>query len=210
MSNNITFNELDVINYQRINSLMSMSGASLDLVKGNPVLKVLASEGSENFVKYLELMGLDKDQNLVVLSSLHHYYYDAEEMTNVRTVINLKELNRIKQIKDFLHSIFHILPPECKFIGSFVNNKKQSGFVLSTNPSDSYYKRNSDAIEKGIVSSSPFLNMFYNMIDSRTNKYMSEKSVTMVLSEHGFKVLDMTEIDGLTYFCAQSLRTADN
>ena len=48
------------------------------------------------------------------------------------------------------------------------------------------------------------------MIDSKTNKYMSERSVSLLLGEHGFKVLDMTEIDGLTYFCAQSLRTADN
>jgi len=48
------------------------------------------------------------------------------------------------------------------------------------------------------------------MIDSKTNKYMSERSVSMLLTEHGFKVLDMTDLDGLTYFCAQSLRSADN
>ena len=78
-----------------------------------------------------------------------------------KQLINLKELNQIKQLKDFLHSMFHILPPNCNFIGCFVNNKKQSGFVLNTSPSDSYYKRNSDAIENGIVSSSPFLNMIY-------------------------------------------------
>ena len=52
--------------------------------------------------------------------------------------------------------------------------------------------------------------MIYNMIDSKTNKYMSERSVTMLLMENGFKVLNMTELDGLTYFCAQSLRSADN
>jgi len=109
-----------------------------------------------------------------------------------------------------MHSIFHILPPKCNFIGCFVNNKKQNGFVLNTNPTDFYYKRNSDAIENGIASSSPLLNMIYNMMDLKTNKYMSEKSVSFLLREHGFKVLDMTEIDGLTYFCAQSLRKADN
>lgn len=81
---------------------------------------------------------------------------------------------------------------------------------MNTNPTDSYYKRNSDAIEKGIVSSSPILNMIYNMMDSRTNKYMSERSVGFLLEEHGFKVMNMTELDGLTYFCAKSLRTADN
>jgi hypothetical protein len=210
MRNSITINNLDVINNQRINTLVNIGSSSMDLGGSNPVLRILANEEGENFANYIEQLGVAKDPNLVILSSLHHYYYDAEEMINVRTVVNLKELNQIKQLKDFLHSIFHILPPDCNLIGCFINNKKQSGFTLNTSPSDSYYKRNSDAIENGIASSSPFLNMIYNMIDSKTNKYMSERSVSMLLREHGFKVLDMTEHDGLTYFCAQSLRTADN
>jgi hypothetical protein len=210
MRNSITIDKLDAINNQRINTLVNLGGSSIDLGRSNPVLRTLMNEEGENFANYIDQLGLAKDPNLVVLSSLHHYYYDAEEMTNVRTVVNLKELNQIKQLKDFLHSIFHILPPGCNLIGCFVNNKKQSGFTLNTSPSDSYYKRNSDAIENGIASSSPFLNMIFNMIDSKTNKYMSERSVSMHLREHGFKVLDMTEYDGLTYFCAQSLRTADN
>jgi hypothetical protein len=118
----------------------------MDLGGSNPVLRILTNEEGENFANYIEQLGLAKDPNLVVLSSLHHYYYDAEEMINVKTVVNLKELNQIKQLKDFLHSIFHILPPDCNLIGCFVNNKKQSGFILNTSPSDSYYKRNSDAI----------------------------------------------------------------
>jgi hypothetical protein len=210
MRDSITIDNLDIINNQRINTLINFGGSSVDLVKSNPVLRVLTTENCENFTDYIERLDLSKDPNLVVLSSQHHYYYDAEEMTNVKTIINLKELNQIKQLKDFLHSIYHILPPKCNFIGCFVNNKKQSGFVLNTSPSDSYYKRNSDAIENGIVSSSPFLNMIFNMIDSKTNKYMSERSVSLLLGEYGFKVLDMTEMDGLTYFCAQSLRTAEN
>ena len=210
MRNSITIDKLDVINNQRINTLVNLGGSSIDLGGSNPVLRTLTNEEGESFTNYIEQLGLAQDSNLVVLSSLHHYYYDAEEMINVKTVINLKELNQIKQLNDFLHSIFHILPPDCNFIGCFVNNKKQNSFVLNSSPSDSYYKRNSDAIENGIASSSPFLNMIYNMIDSKTNKYMSERSVSMLLVEHGFKVLDMTEYDGLTYFCAQSLRTADN
>ena len=210
MRNSITIDDLDLINNQRINTLVNLGSTSIDSGRSNSVLRILTTEDCENFAKYIELLDLAKDPNIVVLSSLHHYYYDAEEITNVKTVINLKELNHIKQLKDLLHSFFHILPPDCNFIGCFVNTKKQNSFVLSTSPSDSYYKRNSDAIENGIVSSSPFLNMIYNMIDSKTNKYMSERSVSLLLGEHGFKVLDMTELDDLTYFCAQSLRTADN
>jgi hypothetical protein len=203
MRNGIRLENLDVINNQRISTLANLGSNTNELLRGNLALKILATEDSENFARYIGQLHLDNDPNLVVLSSSHHYYYDAEEMINVSTVINLKELNQIKQLKDLLHSIFHILPPNCIFIGCFVNNKKQNGFVLNTNPTDSYYKRNSDAIENGIVSSSPLLNKIYN-------KYMSEKSVSFLLEGHGFKVLDMTEIDGLTYFCSQSLRTADN
>ena len=194
MRNSITIDKLDVINNQRINTLVNLGGSSIDLGGSNSVLRTLTNEEGENFANYIEQLGLAKDPNLVVLSSLHHYYYDAEEMINVKTVVNLKELNQVKQLKDFLHSIFHILPPDCNLIGCFVNNKKQSGFILNSSPSDSYYKRNSDAIENGIASSSPFLNMIYNMIDSKTNKYMSERSVSMLLGEHGFKAVSYTHL----------------
>jgi hypothetical protein len=210
MRNSITIDNSDVINNQRINSLGNLGATSVDKSRNNSVQKALTTEDSENFVKYIEQLHLDNDLNQVVLSSSHHYYYDAEEMTNVKTVINLKELNQVKQLKDFIHTMYHILPANCNFIGCFVNNKKQSGFTLNTNPSDFYYKRNSNDIENGIASSSPLLNKLYNMIDSKTNKYMSERSVSLLLRENGFKIIDMTEIDGLTYFCAQSLRSAEN
>jgi hypothetical protein len=210
MRNSITVNNSDVINNQRINTLGNLEGKSVDLGKSNPSQRILTPDDSEGFVKYIEHLNLDKDSNQVVLSSSHHYYYDAEEMINVQTVINLKELNQIKQLKDFLHTMHFILPSNCNFIGCFINNKKQSGFVLSADPSDFYYKRNSNDIENGIASSSPLLNKLYNMIDSKTNKYLSERSVSVMLLENGFKIIDMTEIDGLTYFCAQSLRSAEN
>ncbi|HEX7493010.1 MAG TPA: hypothetical protein VF346_02230 [Bacteroidales bacterium] len=206
MRNNIAIDKLENIDNQRINSLVNLGTGSVDSVKNSSGLEILTAENCENFASYIEHLGIDKDPDIVVLPSLHHYYYDAEEMSNVKTMINLKELNQIKQIKDFLHSIFHILPPNCNFIGCFVDNKKQNGFVLSNGPSDFHYKRNSDAIENGIASSSPFLSMIYSMIDSKTNKYMSERSVTLLLEENGFNVLNMTEINGLTYFLAQKTR----
>jgi hypothetical protein len=209
MVENISMDKVDSIKNQVINVMANLNNASADLVRSNPVQKALLNEDRKNFVIYLEKLGLSFETDIIVLSSLHHYYYDAEEMTNVKTIVNLKELNMIKELKDFLHSSFHILPPDCNLIGCFINNKKQNGFVLYTNPTDNYYKRNSDAIENGIVSSSPFLNMIYNVIDSKTNKYLSERSVSLILQGHGFHVTDFTEIDGLTYFCAKSLRTAE-
>jgi hypothetical protein len=210
MRNSITNSKNDLINNQGFKTIIEYGGGTAEVVESNPVLKTLRSEGNDNFAKYIEYLGLAKDPDLLVLSSLHHYYYDAEEMINVKTVINQKELNQIKQLKEFLHSFYQILPHKSNLVGCFVNNRKEGGFTLNTSPGDPYYKRNSDAIENGIASSSPFLNMIYNMIDSKTNKYMSERSVRDLLTEKGFRVLDMTEIDGITYFCAQTYRSAEN
>jgi hypothetical protein len=48
-----------------------------------------------------------------------------------------------------------------------------------------------------------FLNVLYGVIDAKTNRFMSEKSVRLLLEETEFKILDLTEFNGLTYFCAQ-------
>jgi len=210
MEYNTTINIPDVINNQYINNLVMFGDTSIDLVKKNAVFEMLTSEGCENFVDYIESLGLNNDPNLVVLSSLYHYYYDSEEMKHVNTVINLKELNQIKEIKNFLHSIYHNLSPKSNFIGCFIDNKDIDGFILRNNLSP--YKKNKirNAIENGIMSRVPFLNRIYSLMDSRTNHYMSRANVTLLLKDHGFNVLNMTGISGLTYFCAQSLKTTDN
>jgi hypothetical protein len=210
MRNMISVSEPNVINNQRINILSKPDGTSIDLTENNHIFETMAAEGCEHFVNYIEWLGLAKDPNLVILSSIYHYYYDAEEMKNVKTVVNLKELNQIKQINSFLHSIFHILPLKSNFIGCFIDNKKINGYALRNNSSSYYKKRSFDAIENSIVSRIPFLNMIYSMIDSRTNKYMSKKNVSLLLKDHGFKVLDMTELNGLIYFHSQKVRSADN
>ena len=97
MMDGITIKNLDLINKQKINSLVNIGGASSDLLKSNSAMKVSGNEDCKNFGEYLEKLGLSGDSNLLILSSMHHYYYDAEEMINVKTVINLKELNQIKE-----------------------------------------------------------------------------------------------------------------
>ena len=95
----------------------------------NPVLERLVSEGCENFFRYFELLGIANDPNIVVLPSSHHYYYDAEDMKEVKIVVNMKHLNQIKYVKDFLHSIYHILSPQSFFVGIFIDRQYQNGLI---------------------------------------------------------------------------------
>jgi hypothetical protein len=145
------------------------------------------------------------DSNMLVLSSQHHYYYDSEELKSVKSVVILKKLNRVKEIESFLHSHLNYLPDQCNIIGCFVNNIKINRYALRAGRSHTEKSKQSDNIQLGIVSRFPFLNMLYSLLDLKTNEYMSADGVTFLLAGHGFKVVNMTESNGLTFFHARRI-----
>jgi hypothetical protein len=194
----------EITDNMNVNTRIGQTDTAFDLVKNNPGIEILASEGNDDLVNYIEWLGLDKDPNLIVLSSVHHYYYDINEMKNVKTVVNLIQLNQVKDIRSFFHTIDHILSPNCGFIGYFIDNKKQNGSSPMKNHEDY------ESFENGIISKIPLLNKIYDMMDSKTNKNMSGNSVSLLLEEHGFKVMDMTEMNGLTYFQAKKVQISGN
>ena len=198
-------NETNIIVNQAATTTLSLPFNSIDLVMANEGVDNLVTEGGEDFYNYVNRIGLAKDPNLIVLSSMHSYYYDTEEMNNAKTVINLKELNQIKEIKSLLQSYLNFLPNSCNFVGCFVNNKKIERYVLRNNSGSRENKKNFEAIELGIVSRFPFINRLYSIMDLKTNIYMSERSVTLLLKDYGFKVMDMTEFNGRTYFHSQKV-----
>ncbi len=203
MRKRISLNEPDLVNSQEIIPSIKSAGSSGDMVEIRPVKEILIGEGREDFVNYIEWLGLENDPNLIVISSMHHYFYDAEEMIKVNILVNLIKLNQIKDIKDFLVSISHNLSSNSNFIGCFVDNKSQDLFELRKTASEDESKRISTAVENGILSRIPLLNRIYSFVDSRTNRYLTKHHVTLLLEDHGFKVLDMTEMNGLTYFHAK-------
>ena len=174
-----------------------------DSSENNAVTEILSAGGCENFSDYVRDLGLSNDPDLVVLSSFHHYYYDAEEMKNVRTVISIKLLNQVKDIRSFLRSIFIVIPRKSNFIGCFVDNKKFTGYSLRYYTTSSQSRIGSENLENGIASQIPLINTIYSFIDSKTNKFITARSVSTLLEDHGFKVLDMKEISGITYFHSQ-------
>ena len=169
-------------------------------------IEILITEGGRSFYNYVEWLGLAKETDLIVLSSKHHYYYDPVEMNNITTIINLKELNQIKQINTFLNSCLTFLPEKSNFVGCFIDNEKVNGYEIR-NLSNSYPdKKNVEDLENGIISRFPFINMLYSIMDSKTNRYMSRKSISLLLEEYDFKVMDMTEYNGLTFFHSQKFQ----
>jgi hypothetical protein len=198
-------NETGVIENQRTKTNLSLPIGLSDLVGTNEAIDTLIAEVGEGFYNYVDWIGLARDPNLIVLSSLHNYFYDAEEINNIKTVINLKELNKIKRIKSLLKSYLHFLPQKSNFVGYFVDNKKIDRYILRNSSSYFDNKKKIDDIENSIISRIPLINMLYSKMDLKTNTYMSKSSVTLLLKDYGFKVMDMTEHNDLIFFHSQKV-----
>jgi hypothetical protein len=148
----------------------------------NPVIDNLIAEGGENFFHYLNWLGLANEPNMLVLSSRHNYYYDRNDLKGVTTIINLKKLNLIRHLDSFLHIVYNVLSPKTNFIGCFSDKRTQKRIKLPSRMS----KRR------------------INYLDSKIEIETDKIDVSRLLESHGFKVIDMTEINGLTYFRSQN------
>lgn len=195
----LNFNS-DINNDQMISASFLQENISFNKNGRTPVFDNLVNEGCEHFFPYLDFIGLAKASDILFLSSNKHFFYDAEELKNINTVVNLKPLNQIKEIRNLLHDAFRLMPQRSCFVGCFVNNKKQSLF------SDQPTNLQTDSYENSIESRIPIINKMYNLFDRRTNRYLSPRTARVLLEESGLKVIDMTEINGLTYFYARKVQ----
>ena len=165
-------------NFSRETTTRKRNGFSPSIIK-------VINEGGENFFLYLKKLGFSKGDNLLALSSVHHYYYDENELQGVKTLVNLKKLNHVKNLDSFLQTLLYMLPPDATFIGYFSNDKTQNQNGLS------------------LYKPSRLFGRFINFIDSRFDRILDKSQVTEALEKNGHKIIDMTEIDGLTYFCSK-------
>ena len=154
-------------------------------IYSNAVVDLIA-EGGVNLYRYIDNLGLLNEPDLLVLSSKHHYYYDEKELRNVRTIINLKKLNQIKYPDLFLNALVRILPPGTNLIGCFSDDRinKGNGFH--------YYQP------------SRLYNRFLNFLDSKVDQIMNKNQVYELLTRNGLKTIDMTRMNGLTYFYSKN------
>jgi len=143
------------------------------------IFKTLINENNYNFLYYLSTLNLEKDLNTLVLSSIHHYYYDFNEIKKIKTLIQCKELNKISDIDKFFKNIINVLSPNSNFIGCFRDNK--------------IYKDN-------ILKRLKITDWLINKLHDKPNYYLSRKKVIKLLNNHDLKIIDITELDNITYF----------
>ena len=145
------------------------------------VEKTLTRENQLDFFKYItELNLVSKKKEALVLAS--SFFYEEDEIEDIKIIINLKELNRIPKMYDFFDMILKI-PNNDIFCGCFIDNKP------NTNYSNRY---------------SRFFDILLSLKDYPAQKrILGKKDVYAMFDAHGFKVINMEEINGVTYFYAK-------
>ena len=143
----------------------------------------LIIEGGKDFFHYLKRFDLANDPNMLVLSAKNQFYYENYELKCTRTLVILQKLNLIRHIDVLLQSLHQTLSPNTNFIGYFFDSNTLN--------------------ETGLVSR--MYKKLINFLDSRTEREFDRESVLRLLESFGFQVIDMTTINGLTYFRTQNI-----
>lgn len=136
-----------------------------------------------NFSYYLNTLSIEEDSNVLILSPVHHYYYNFEEIKDVRILVHTKELNKITELKRFVNNTIHVLSDDSKFIGCFRDTQ----------------------FRKSVLYRSRLFYWLIHCMDVQIYRSMSRKQVMKLFTKLGLEFLDMTEIDGLTYFCVKKI-----
>jgi hypothetical protein len=202
-----TVSNLDLISIQPFIKNPLYPGFQVNSIGTNRTMEILVREGCENFYNYIDWLGLAKNSGITVLSSSHHYFYDAEDLEGIEILVNQKQLNHITQIRNFLHNIHHILPQKAYFVGCFYDNKNQNGSFFDLFKPQNLNTDQAFKLEDAYISRIPLINKMYDLFDSRTNRYMTKRNATLMLEGAGLKVSDMTDLDNITYFCAHKSKS---
>jgi hypothetical protein len=131
---------------------------------------------------YVSTLNIKDDSNTLILSPVHHYYYNIDEIKDVRTLIHTKELNKVSDLKRFMNNTLHVLSKDSMFIGCFRDNK----------------------IRQNIFYRNRVFYWFNNILDGNAiYRYMSRTMVIKMFMKLKLEIIDMSEVDGITYFCVK-------
>ena len=103
----------DIFDDQQRRNLLLDKSADLKRKKNQSYHGIYPPAIPDSFKEYLSQLDLPGELRYIVLSSSSHYYYEPDELKGVHAVLNLKQLNHINQLDEFLKSTFCILSTAC-------------------------------------------------------------------------------------------------
>jgi hypothetical protein len=209
MRNSALLSNSESADNQRIKELNFLSDSIENIDVKNSISGIFTKEEHEILANYVKRLCTTKESEVLVLSSNGHYFYDAEEMKNIKIVTSFKELNKISDLKVFLQSVYSIIQPKTFFIGHFTDFNQTGKINDEADITQQLSLKTNEDIKNGIRSRFTLINRLYNILDARAFNSLSRRTVELYLRNSGFKVVDMTSIKMTTCFCAQRLPSSN-
>jgi hypothetical protein len=151
-----------------------------DVINCRAIENLIAEKGS-NFVRYLGWLDMLNQENIILLSPKHHYFFDHSELKCPTTLILLKKLNLLEDPEGLLRDISRAIRPGSSLLGHFPAGHRRSG---RTETISNIYSR------------------IIDFLDIRIQMGFDSQSVANLLLSNGFQVADMTLIKNTIYFRA--------
>lgn len=132
-----------------------------------------------SFFRYMKGAGLAGGHGLIVLSSHEGANWGRRDLRRATTLISLRRLDLIKHLEMFLSSLVSLLPPDTSFVGCFAHKSAERGD------------------HKGLLTA-----IYPRFAHNSETGYpqLSCDRVSAILERSGLVVIDMKQLNGLTYF----------
>jgi len=149
------------------------------------VFRVLAICGF-SFFRYLWSAGLTKESGMIILSSHEGANWGRRDLKDARMLVNLRRLDLIKHLEMFVSSLVRLLPPETTFVGCFSQRGLASAGANATGGHGGFWN--------GLAGHG-----------NGTCQLFSRARISALLEGNGLEVIDMKELNGLTYFHSRKM-----
>lgn len=178
--------------------------------KVNPVFADIIEEAGQDVFDYLTRTGVTSKPNILFLSFTRHYLYDSEDLKNVGSIVNFKVVNRIANYRHYLLTMNRILSDDGLYAGCFFDYKTQRQSMMEG--SHSLLKQLFLFLYRflnRVIPRIPVLNKLQLLVNHGKVKCVTGNEFKELLITHGFEVIDMLEIEKLTYFVARKTGKTD-
>jgi hypothetical protein len=172
--------------------------------KNNIYYNFIKKEAGEDVFRYFEELGVFQTNEVLILSSRHSFSYDENYLKNIRTIFNLKNLNKLPKINGLFSKINRVIPINGYYIGCYEDIFATQERLNSLFPRVLakfilwvfYYLPH-------VMLSLPVINVITSAIGISHNKCLAIKDVQKIMENNGFSIAMTKRFSNKTFFIAK-------
>ena len=176
----------------------------LNEVKTTIYHNYIKKEAGEEVYNYFHELGVFNTKDVLILSSRHSFSYDEAYLKNIRTIFNLKQINKLPKVNSLFLKINRILPENGYYIGCY------DDIYIAQKKLESQVSRPFVRILLWIIYSLPhvilnlpIISILSSAIGISYNRSLSLKDVQKIMNKNGFNVVLTKSFNNRTFFIAK-------